>query len=121
MVTKQIIVKTQFEALHYWDTIPENHPTWFLRNPHRHIFHIELRFVVHSSDREKEFIDYKHQVDTFLKAYFSQDEKSGIRNIGSRSCEHLAELLLTQFCATWVQVLEDNEMGAIVEWKEQNA
>lgn len=115
MLKKQIIVKTQFEALHCWDTIPENHPTWFLRNPHRHIFHIELRFTVQDSDREKEFIDYKHQVDTFLNRYFLQDQKSGIRNIGSRSCEHLAELLLIEFHADWVQVLEDGEMGAIVE------
>lgn len=118
MITRQIIVKTQFEALHFWDTIPKDHPSWYLKNPHRHIFHIELHFAITQNDREKEFIYYKHQVDDFLNNYFFKDPKYGIMTIETRSCEHLAELLAIEFNANWVQVLEDGEMGAIVEWKE---
>jgi hypothetical protein len=115
---QSIIVKTQLEALHSWKNIPSDHPSQYLKNPHRHLFHIELRFSVSHSDRDIEFIDFKQKVDYFLQNYFVRCSNSHLTNINSYSCEMLANLLLQKYQPDecyWVQVLEDGEMGAIVE------
>ena len=67
---QSIIVKTQLEALHQWGNIPLEHPSQYLKNSHRHLFQIELRFHVTHSDRDIEFIAFKQKVDHFIKNYF---------------------------------------------------
>ena len=118
MIKKTVIVKTIFEALHCWADIPENHTSWYLRHPHRHVFQIELRFEVKGSNRDIEFIEFKQCIDARLKLEYYKDPTSELFDIKSTSCEMLAELLLNSFKTLgcyWVQVLEDGEMGAIVE------
>lgn len=113
-----IIVKTQFEALHCWPDVPENHSSYYLVNPHRHIFHIELYFEVSHLNRDVEFIEMKHHIDKFLSDTFPKNIVYGISDVENRSCEYLASLLLTKYLATKcykVIVLEDGEMGAVVE------
>lgn len=111
----EVIVKTQFEALHHWPDIPDEHPSQYLRYPHRHIFHITLWCEVSEHNRQIEFIDYKRKLDKFLNFGFAIDKQSLLPTIGSRSCEMIAEVILKQ-CpeANRVEVLEDGEMGAIV-------
>lgn len=111
----EVIVKTQFEALHHWNDIPDVHPSHYLKYPHRHVFHITLWCEVSEHNRQIEFIDYKRKLDGFLKDYFAIDQQSLLPTIESRSCEMLAGILLRQFPkANRVEVLEDGEMGAIV-------
>jgi len=115
---ESIIVKTRFEALHQWATIPNAHPSQYLKYLHRHIFHIEMHLKVTHSDRDVEFIDFKRIVDGYLKCQFKIDAQSDLFIINNTSCENLAKLLLLQYHnigCYWVQVLEDGEMGAIVE------
>jgi 6-pyruvoyl-tetrahydropterin synthase len=115
---QSIIVKTQLEALHQWGNIPSEHPSQYLKNLHRHNFHIELRFIVNHSDRDIEFIAFKQKIDKFLQNYFICCKHSNLINMNNFSCEMLGNLLLHQFKADgcyWVQVLEDGEMGSIVE------
>ena len=64
------------------------------------------------------FIAFKQKVDYFLQNYFMKDTRSGLVNLQSYSCEMLGNLLVQQYQSNgcyWVQVLEDGEMGAIVE------
>ena len=35
-------VTTTFDALHCWPDIPADHPKQFLKNPHRHLFHVAV-------------------------------------------------------------------------------
>jgi len=113
-----IVVKTQLEALHCWPDVPQDHPSAYLANLHRHVFQIELYFTVSHSNRDLEFIAIKHEVDDLLAANFDKDNFYGISNLKNSSCEYLAEWLLNIFLyrnCYKVIVLEDGEMGAIVE------
>lgn len=118
---QSIIVRTQLEALHQWENIPAEHPSHYLKNSHRHLFQIEMRFYVSHSDRDIEFIAFKQKVDRFLQNYFMKDTQSGLTNLRSFSCEMLGNLLIQNYQPDgcyWVQVLEDGEMGSIVECVE---
>jgi hypothetical protein len=102
---KQIIIKTQFEGFHQWLKAPSDYT--YLRNAHRHMFYIEARKTVTDSDREIEFIDLKRKVTNYCRVTYEG-------KIFGFSCEHIAEHLLKQFDFDSVQVMEDNENGAIV-------
>jgi hypothetical protein len=113
-----IIVKTQLEALHKWGNIPEDHPSYYLKNLHRHIFHIEMRFKVTHADRDLEFIALKELVEQFICNTFPLCPRSNLFILENGSCEMLGMQLLKEFqgyACYWVQVLEDGEMGAITE------
>lgn len=99
-----IIVKTEFAAIHSWPECPIEEVS-FLRNPHRHVFHIVLKKEVTHNDRDIEIIQLKNCIHEFLEQYRNKD-------MGRKSCEDLAEELITKFNAVYVSVLEDNENGA---------
>lgn len=102
-----IIVKSQFTALHAWENCPHEEVS-FLRNPHRHIFYVEIKAPVKHNDRELEFFMVKKELDTFLQSY--------PENIRSMSCEMICEDILKYFeYITYVKVMEDNENGAEIE------
>jgi len=101
---KYIIVKLQHEALHCWPGCPHEDVS-FLRDPHRHMFHIRMWVEVNHSDRDIEFIRLKREVTKYLKGRY---------NLGSTSCEMLAEELMDFADATAVEVMEDNENGGLV-------
>jgi hypothetical protein len=102
-----IVVKTQFEAIHRWSDCPFDNVS-FLRNPHRHIFFVVLKFET-SEDRQFEFIMVKREVESFL------NEKFVGRDLGETSCETIAQTLLTHFTyACFASVFEDNENGVEV-------
>ena len=100
-----IIINTTFSAIHSWPDCPIKEVS-FLRNPHRHVFHVRMKKEVFHNDRDVEFINFKNKVDEFLKrAYHNID-------IGSTSCEMLAKELAYGFDCFYVRVMEDNENGA---------
>lgn len=101
-----IIVNLQYAAIHYWKNcdIPE---VRFLKNPHRHIFHITCKKAVDHNDRDIEFIVLKNQINTWLQNTFNND-------LGYRSCEHLCHELIEQFDLNYARVLEDGENGSEV-------
>lgn len=101
-----VIIKTSFEAIHHWPDCPFE-DVFFLRQPHRHIFHVTMKWPVHHNDRDKEFILAKREVEDFLLQEWHGN------HMGSMSCEDFCEALLTQFpTAIYVSVFEDNENGA---------
>lgn len=109
-----IVVKLQVEALHNWPQAKEVMPKMsFLSYPHRHLFYIEAIKQVNDWDREIEIIDFKRSIESWLKnEYFNNDLH--IIDFENRSCEKIAAEILNVFECSQVQVLEDNENGAIV-------
>jgi hypothetical protein len=109
-VKTEIIVKTQFEAIHHWPEAPDD--VDFLRNPHRHIFFVEVIFSVSHGDRELEFFQIKRFIDKYLEA------PASLFPVRS-SCEYIAKELLNyllhnKYSVVSVSIFEDNENGAKV-------
>jgi len=99
-----ISIKTSFEALHCWPECPIEEVS-FLKNPHRHIFHVKVVMETFE-DRQIEFIDQKRKIEDFIEKYKG-------KNLGSMSCEKIAEEIAEKFRAKKVEVEEDGENGAI--------
>lgn len=111
-----IIVRTQFEGIHYYVNALEE--VMFLRCPHRHIFHVEAEIEVFHNDRELEFIIVKRDLEKYLKEL----------DVSYHSCEQIAELIQTYLKNRWptpenikrerlvsVKVFEDNENGVYLK------
>jgi len=104
-----IVVRTQFEGFHRYPAAPEG--VEFLKNEHRHMFHIEAKIEVFHSDRELEFILVKRFINTLL-TNSQQDHKS---------CEMIAESITNALVQKYgkrditVGVFEDGENGGLYE------
>lgn len=104
-----IVVNTTFIGFHRWKDAPDH--VAFLRDYHRHVFHIKVVKDVKHDNRDIEFITFKKQVDDYLDAQWSDIQFED-------SCEQIAKAILTHFSATSVYVSEDNENGAVVFVRE---
>ena len=102
MIKKSVVVTFQFEGIHSWPDCPIEEVS-FLRYPHRHMFHVELAKEVSHNDRETEII--------MLKRKLEQEFYNKI-NLGSQSCEDIAESLIKKHNLLYCKVLEDGENGA---------
>ena len=103
----EVIVRLRVEGFHNWpDAFPE---VSFLKDRHRHIFHIECRKEVTHDDRDIEIIMLKRRVIEHLDDIFGTPCE-----FGSRSCEMIAIELVNDFDFSEVKCLEDGECGAVV-------
>lgn len=107
----QVFAKLQFEGIHAWPECPISEVS-FLREPHRHIFYIEVFKRVDHLNRDTEFIVLKRQVQTYIKNLYPDGQ------MGSTSCEMLARKLVDTFKLDKAIVSEDDENGAVVEYLE---
>lgn len=101
----EVVVRFQFEGIHCWPECPLPEVS-FLRDPHRHIFHVEARKLVTHTDRDVEIILLKRAMSAYCVEQYT--------DAGRRSCEDIAMELLSAFDLASVQVLEDGENGAMV-------
>jgi hypothetical protein len=77
------------------------------------MFHIKAFKHVTHSDRDTEFIMLKNEITGYLtNKYF--DTITNSLMFGNRSCEMIAEELISAFGLSACEVSEDNENGAIV-------
>jgi hypothetical protein len=106
MPTTVVWVTTRFVGYHRWKDAPDN--VSFLRDYHRHVFHVQVAVDVLGHDREVEFFTLKSRVDAYI------DHNWAGRKFDA-SCEHIAADLQKQFGAAWVEVSEDGENGAVVK------
>lgn len=106
MSTVAIIARTRFEGFHCWPGAPEE--VKFLRDLHRHEFHVKVWKIVNHDDRDVEFILYKRQIDNAIA--FAQHTN----NVDNWSCERWARAIGDAVQADGVEVSEDGENGA--EW-----
>lgn len=103
---RTVWVTSSFTGFHCWKDAPEK--TEFLRNWHRHIFHVKLGVQVNHGDREVEFFDLKERLDSFLQTNYHLE-------YFYESCEQIAEQIINRFQASFVEVSEDGENGARLE------
>ena len=107
-----VFCSLQIEGLHNWPDCPIEEVA-YLRDLHRHIFHIKAFKPVTHSDRDVEFIWLKHQIQHYIdQRYYSGQYKCCF--FGAMSCEMLAKQLITAFDLSSCEVNEDGENGAIV-------
>lgn len=108
MKTKTVVFcKVLFEGVHCWPDCPFDEVD-YLRDPHRHIFHITAYKEVFHDDRDIEFIMLKHQVQSFL----NEEYPGGL--FGAKSCEMLGRELMEKFDLVQVEVSEDGENGSVM-------
>lgn len=108
---KEVYCQLEFEAVHNWPGCPIEEVA-YLRDPHRHTFHIKAHVQVDHNDRDQEFIVLKHEILKFLRAEYPSDV--GCPDIGATSCEMLAQKLIEQFDLSRCEVNEDAENGAVL-------
>jgi len=97
----------QFESWHRWPDAPDQFA--YLAHPHRHMFHGRAEWPVSGFDREKEFIDLKHQAVAAVNWLTMHNDTS------TWSCEQWAHSIADILKATRVTISEDGENGATVE------
>lgn len=121
MIKRWAIIRTQKEGFHCWPDAPEPHS--FLRNIHRHIFHIEVWVEQKHNERDIEYIAFKHHMEICFEAVLRMNFKIG----ETMSCETIAEELIKLIQRIYsrdlrVFVFEDNENGCCLEFvNEQNS
>ena len=116
----------QFEGIHCYPAAPLE--VAYLREPHRHIFGIEVAVDVFDDDREVEFIMLSHRIKKYIKA-FPHDEY-GVVQLSDWSCERIAKAIADELLGVIprsnqrdiaVTVMEDGENGATVySWRNDD-
>lgn len=121
-MTTYIEITHSRPGLHCWPDAPESRR--FLRSSHRHQFHFRVKLQVFHDDREVEFFE--------LKDVVAQSMSALPYDLGTRSCERIARYVGAAVYAKYgdqtqaptrpqrrleVQVSEDGENSAVVEWE----
>jgi hypothetical protein len=99
-------VTDTFYGFHRWKDAPSE--VEFLRDFHRHLFHVKVGMAVKQLDREIEFFLLKADLAMKLEDYQGQQFE--------KSCEMIATEILECMGAEFVEVSEDGENGATVTW-----
>lgn len=102
----EVIATVRHAGFHRWPECPFEEVR-YLKNFHRHEFHIKVWKPVSHTDREVEIIMLKRSVQEFLSTTFGSD-------FGRNSCEDIATILVEKFQLSQCEVLEDGENGAHV-------
>ena len=106
MPTNSIWIRFQFEAFHRWKDAPVE--VAFLRDRHRHLFHVRVEWPVSHAEREREF---------FIEQRAAQAAAARLRQEPDSeewSCETWATRIMEATGASRVEVSEDGENGATV-------
>lgn len=113
------IVQTQFEGFHCWAAAPA--AVNYLRNRHRHIFHVKFAVRVGHDDRAVEF----HMLRTTLNEEIEVVSQK-LRDEPFKSCEMLAGEIAARMWErvdnldiAFVEVWEDNENGARIDYEQR--
>lgn len=107
-----IVVNIVQEGVHQWRDC-EIEEVKYLMNLHRHNFYIKVKKEVSHDDRDIEIIKFKKQIINYLHKRFWNMEMQ-LLDFQLLSCEQIAKIIYNKFECSLVEVLEDNENGAIV-------
>ncbi len=109
----KIVLTLKVEGIHRWADCPYE-DVEYLRETHRHIFHIKMWKEVKHDDRDIELIRFKRSVErSLVYRYYATD--FGLHDFDTMSCEMIARELYNEFTCSAVEVLEDGENGALYE------
>lgn len=105
-MTKKVLTYNAIEGFHCYPDAPKFCD--YLRARHRHIFVIRCEFEVSHNEREIEFNEQQHIIESMLIKKFGYPCE-----FLDFSCEHIAELILNKYkkCVK-VEVKEDDYGGA---------
>ena len=111
-IRTSIFCRTTFEAFHRWPDAPPE--VEFLRDRHRHLFHVELRIEVTHDDREVEFLLLQNALKEWIQETLANEDTS------TWSCESWCRATMQvawfdSYFASYVSVSEDGENGAVLE------
>jgi hypothetical protein len=107
MPTSCIWIRFQFEAFHRWKDAPDE--VAFLRDRHRHLFHVRVEWSVSHAEREREFfIEQKKAQQAVERLRLEPDAEEW-------SCETWAARIMEETGAWSVEVSEDGENGSRVQ------
>jgi hypothetical protein len=109
----EVFCTTRFEAIHCWPSCPIEEVA-YLRDPHRHVFHIKAYKRVTHGDRDVEFIWLKHQIEKYIRDTYEFSEVYNCIYLGPASCEMIASNIANQFDLSQCECSEDGENGAVV-------
>jgi len=107
-----VVIQFEIEGVHHWPDCPHEDVA-YLRDKHRHVFHVRTATAVGHGDREIEIIRHKRAMMRWLVKAFPR-YKGGCLDFGKFSCEMIAEAIINEFGCDWCRVLEDGENGALV-------
>ena len=120
--TSYITVKNQFVGTHKWGNCPHEDVA-FLKNEHRHVFHVQTVLPVNHDDRDLEFFMVQNEIDKTI--YDLYDGNTVHLELGNRSCEMVAKEIIDGLRKTYdnlpwirVSVSEDDENSAGVMWEK---
>lgn len=108
----EVFCTLQIEGLHCWADCPFEEVA-YLKDPHRHVFHIKAYKSVSHDDRDTEFIMLKHKIQNYLFGTY-YDYATKMFRFGTMSCEMIGRELMEKFQLSRIEVVEDGENGAIV-------
>lgn len=103
----RVFATTRFEGFHRWPAAPEE--VAFLRDLHRHVFHVRVEVEVQHDDRDVEFILLGRRVKGEVQAILATQDTS------CWSCERWARELVQRLDLCRCEVSEDGENGSVVE------
>lgn len=112
-MTRFVYCSTMFEGFHKWSKAPEG--VSYLRNIHRHMFHVKVFVKVLHNDRAVEFITLKHYVDAIIKLRQPLNIEISCEQIAEDIYQGLKEIAIL---ASSISVSEDGENGAMIVWDE---
>lgn len=110
----RVITNNYIEGLHFWKEAPEHLD--YLKNKHRHIFHIICEWEVTDENRQIEIIETQHMVEKYFDKYYNQ--KYSLCDFDNMSCEQICSELLEQYSNEGlkkVTTLEDGYGGAVCQ------
>ena len=113
MITSSVVVRFTVEGWHCWPGAPDYRA--YLRERHRHLFHVEVQVAVNHHEREIEF----HDLLDYSRRRFGGGE------FGAASCETMATDLIDTIRVIYgereirVSVFEDGECGAVVQYRPE--
>ena len=118
-IKRWVTARTQFRGLHHWPNCPIDE-VGFLRDPHRHAFHVMVSVEVSGADREVEFFVLQRKIDAIIAQTFPQEDETHI--LGAMSCEMIADSIYNGIEEDFsdreirISVSEDGENEALCEY-----
>ena len=115
---KYVCSTVRIVAFHRWPDAPED--VRYLSYRHRHMLTARVWFSVNDGDREVEFHQQQRKLRSLLKSLYPSRYDDEIE-LGSRSCEHVAEDIYSRRAhfgdatISKIEVWEDDENGSVIE------
>lgn len=112
----EVCATVRLPAFHHWPDAP--HDVSYLRHRHRHLLTVRVWMAVQHEDRDVEFHQLQRRVRQLLGSLLP-GRVPGELELGTRSCEHVAKLLIEHperlgGTPLRVEVWEDDENGSVV-------